>query len=336
MQISRNQLAQVPYLDASQIGPDRVVQLMPLYDGDRWHMWHPGPNDSMIKLAIVDYGMGDYVAKAEARDTDLHFRFIEVVWQHVSYPAVTRPTFAISEDMRNLATALAKVDFFWDHRDALGYGVAEFVRTEIEYMLVVARSLLDHLHEVVVGIWSNVRLLDEAQDRTKKSRGLPRRLSKVCLDEHQKPQSAAVLTQRFALPPPIAEFYAEAGTHLADLRAMRDAVVHHGSSAGTIFMTDRGFGIARDSRLANLVGEWTELQRFNENVLSLRPALAHLAVGSLYVCEAATNSITSCIQVRPPIAPGYRVFTRAPHAPALLRAQEVLRGADPWWAPESS
>lgn len=330
MNVTRVQLAQVPYLDATQIG-GRVVHLMPLYDGESWHMWRPIDDGSMIKLTPRDLGVGNYVAKAAAKSTDLHSSFIETVWQHLSYPEITKATTAISDDMRNLATALAKIDFFWSGRDALGLGAAEFVRTEIEYVLVVSRSLLDHLHEVLVGVWNNVRLLDEADQRRKKSRALPKKLSGVCFDKNENVKSADALTQAFALPPTIAEFYARTAVHLQHLRRLRDAVVHHGSSPGPIYLTERGFGVARDGRLAKFVDDWTDVHKFNENIVSLRPILAHLAVRSLLACDEAATSITSCIAVGPPMAPGYRVFTRVEHGEALLRSEAVLHGADPWW-----
>lgn len=330
MKATKHQLSQVDYIDVDNIR-GRTVQLMPMWDGGKWQSWHPGPDDKMIKLAVAELAAGDYVAKKEARESDLYVPFIDLVWQHVSYAAVTMPTFAISEDLSNFATSLAKIDFFWSERERIGHGTADFVRTEVEYMLVVARSLLDHLHEVMLGVWSNIQLLHPAQQERKKRHPLPRKLTRAALKDGA-PRPATELTKKHALPAPIADFYERAGRYLASLRGTRDAVVHGGRSTGPIFVTDKGFGISRDGALARMLrDEWNDDHSYNDNVLSLRPLLAHVSVGCLYVCEEATKSVASCIGVLKPIAPGYRVFTRVQHGEALLRAQEILHGGDAWW-----
>ncbi|MEQ9078128.1 MAG: hypothetical protein RLP09_29955 [Sandaracinaceae bacterium] len=184
----------------------------------------------------------------------------------------------------------------------------------------------------MLGIWSNIRLLDDAQQELKKQHPLPRKLTRAALKDGA-PRSAVELTEQHALPTPIADFYERAGRYLANLRGTRDAVVHGGRSTGPIFVTDKGFGIARDGALAKMLrDEWRDDYSCNDNVLSLRPLLAHVSVGCLYICEEATESLASCIGVLKPIAPGYRVFTRVQHGEALLRAQEILHGGNAWWA----
>ena len=155
----------------------------------------------------------------------------------------------------------------------------------------------------MLGIWSNIRLLDDAQQELKKQHPLPRKLTRAALKDGA-PRSAVELTEQHALPTPIADFYERAGRYLANLRGTRDAVVHGGRSTGPIFVTDKGFGIARDGALAKMLrDEWRDDYSFNDNVLSLRPLLAHVSVGCLYICEEATESLASCIGVLKPIAP---------------------------------
>ncbi len=196
----------------------------------------------------------------------------------------------------------------------------------------MARSVLDHLHEVMSGIWSHIRLLDPEQEKRKKAHTLPDSLKRTCLVGNGAPRPASELTEVYALPPAMAAFYERAGRYLTRLRGTRDAVVHGGRSTGPIFVTERGFGITHDGALARILrDEWQDDHKFNDNVVSLRPLLAHITVGCLYVCEEATNSVASCIGVLKPIAPGYHVFTRVQHAEALLRAQEISHGGDAWW-----
>ena len=81
-QVTLSQLAAVPYLDIANIG-GRRVNLMALWDGDRWHMWIPTPA-GLINMHPVEAMHVDYVAKAPARPNDLLIPFVELMWQRHS------------------------------------------------------------------------------------------------------------------------------------------------------------------------------------------------------------------------------------------------------------
>ena len=101
---------------------------------------------------------------------------------------------------------------------------------------------------------------------------------------------------------------------------------------GPIFLTPRGFGIDPVGPLARAVPEiWTADHSFNENVVSLRPLVSHVAVGALAAGSSVTRAFTACIRLPPPLAPAHRLFMRTEHAQALHDAEAVLRGGEAWW-----
>ncbi len=335
MNVSRAQLQQIPWLDLENIG-DRAVDLMPVFDGARWTMWLHATDGRMLEIHPVDVGSGTYLANAPAEPTDLSFMFLELVWQHLSWPSVARSTSAIMDDIENLAGSLAKIDFFWEHRAKVPRGLDAFVRSETEYLLIVARSLLDHLHEVIVGVWGGIRLVDEERQRKKKQCPLPPKLSKTCLADN-KVRSAEDLQVKYALAPLVAHAYQEVGEFVATVRRLRDGVVHQGKTTGPIYVVPRGFGVGRKEALARaLPTVWKPEHAHNEHVLSLRPLLAHIALQALYSCNTLASAMLKSFAMPPALAPAHRVFYRMPHADALLRAQGVLGGVGGWWAQEES
>lgn len=151
----------VPFLDVDHIG-DRDLNLMPLWDGEQWHSWFPGP-EGLVKVKIASLVQGEYLAKKADRDSDLLVRFLEFACQRASWPEVFALWRHITDDVHSLATCAAKLEFFFAQRKAAGDGVCAFVQTELEYVLVVARSVFDLMQELVARVWSRrVRLLDGA------------------------------------------------------------------------------------------------------------------------------------------------------------------------------
>jgi hypothetical protein len=132
----------------------------------------------------------------------------------------------------------------------------------------------------------------------------------------------------------VAEFYAASGSLLQKVRRLRNGVIHQGTSNGPIFVVEKGFAIGREQPLFKTFPEiWLKEHAYNENVYSLRPLIAHVAVNALHTCTLAAHALAKSLAFPPEVAPGYRVFIRAPHSSALLKAQAVLEGANPWWEP---
>jgi hypothetical protein len=327
---NREALRQIPYLNVDAI-EDRMVKLMPLWDGERWHDWVP-VEDRIIPIKIVDALEADYIAVAPARETDIVIPFVEVMWQRASWPHVSRFISAISADFHNLGTAIDKMDHFFRFRDAIGTAVTDFVTTELEYLFVLSRSIFDLLQEAIATIWTTkIELLDEEADAKRRRHGPPRTFSGMVLrGEEIRPKEE--LVDLYALPQALAATYEEIAPFFRDTRRFRDAVVHGGKDQRWMYSTDKGFCVPKEFRELYGIQIPAPDHFHNENLVSLLPLVAHLVVGTIGACNAVAQSFARQLRLPPEIAPGHRVFVRDPHNEALAWMQSVRDGGSPWWS----
>src|SRR5688572_7334940 len=108
--IAIEHLRQLPYLRVEHLG-ERTLNLMPFWDGERWHQWMPGPA-GLVALQTGEAIEADYVALTPARDSDLLIPFVELMWQRASYPEICPLISAICDDFHNMGTSVAKLRHF--------------------------------------------------------------------------------------------------------------------------------------------------------------------------------------------------------------------------------
>src|SRR5262249_35161433 len=106
MQVDREAFRIVSYLDYDNVG-DRIVPLMPLWDGNEWHHWLPHERQ-IIKMQMFGLVTGEYVAVQQERATDLAFQFLEFGWQRASWPELVSFWRHLMDDVQNLGASVAK------------------------------------------------------------------------------------------------------------------------------------------------------------------------------------------------------------------------------------
>lgn len=328
MSIAPSELSKLAYLRPDLIG-DRTLNLAPLWDGTRWHLWTPMADGTLMALRPVECHEGSYFAREPARQDDLHLPFIELMWKRASWADVCHWVVAITDDLHNLATAVAKVDFFWAMRDDARDSVGRFVKNEIEYVLTVCRSILDELQEILRRVWDRVQLVDrEAQ---KRKRPLPQSFADMIRRENRTMSAEEIAGHRH-VPEVFADAYATTAPFVATLRGLRDAVIHGGHDAPLVFLTERGFAVRKDEPHVAALPVLKPEYEYNERLVSLRPVLAHLVMTTMYTLNTFGDLLLAHIELPPDIAPEHALFVRTVHGRALLRTQDVLRGtASPWW-----
>ncbi|MFZ0915071.1 MAG: hypothetical protein WBQ76_14530 [Candidatus Korobacteraceae bacterium] len=337
--IAIKELQKIPYLKLDDLR-GRTVKLMPFWDGERWHLWFALP-EGLVEGQIIDTLEGDYVAASPARSTDLLIPFVELMWQRASWPEVCPLISAIIADFHNMGTSVAKLHHFFNSRLTLLPGAARrFACTELEYLVILARTVFDLLQETISLLWKNrrVRLLDEDSEKRRRQRTLPETFSRILLRDKKVLRSAAEIEHDFALPLTLAEEYARQGPFFAEVRESRDKVVHAGSELGLIFDTERGFCVNPKSRPFNYYSGWNVGHYYNENLVSLLPWVGYLVLQTIDACNRLMAAFCSIIQMPPELAPGLHVFVRGPCNDALLEALNLEGGSSPWWGdavPES-
>ncbi len=324
-------LRNVVYLDTTQLG-DRIVNLMPLWDGAQWRMWFP-TSGGLIEGKLADATEVNYVAHAAATRSDLLIPFVHLMWQRASWREICPLILAICDDFHNMGTSVAKLRHFFGCRRALPPGGANrFATTELEYLATLTRTVFDLLQEMISIIWrEKVQLLDETADANRRGHPLPETFSKLVLRDKQSFKSADDIERQYRLPRPLAEQYANLAPFFSQLRNFRDRVVHGGTGFGPIFETERGFCIDPKSPPFSSFEGWRPEHRYNENINSILPWIADTILRTIDACNSLMTTFASIIRLPPEIAPGYQVFVRGPYNEALAEVLEVHSGASPWW-----
>lgn len=324
----------IPYVQVEHLTDGRTVKLMPLWDGQHWHLWVNTPV-GFVGAKVVDAVQSDYVGVGAARDEDLYIPFIELMWQRASWPDICPLIESISDDFHNMGTSLAKLRLFYDCRNTLpSRSAASFASTELEYLVILARTVFDSLQEIIRTIWKTVRLTDAvAEERHRQTSVLPKSFADMVLRSSQ-PQSAADIEGRYALPLPLAQQYEGVTQFFLELRNARDKVVHGGTSLGFIFDTERGFCVNPRSEPFSSFTGWRP-EHYNENLVSILPWVGHIVLQTIDACNRMMNVFASVIQLPPEIAPGYHIYVRGPHTDAVAEAVRIHNGASPWWGQEN-
>ncbi len=315
----------VPYLRCS--GDGRIVPLQAYWDGSEWHMWIPDGRGALIKLQIFDCASGLYVAKAPARDTDLHLPFLDFMWKHASWPDVTRWLVAIENDVVKLSAALAKIEHFEDCATfAQRFETDIFVATEVEYLFGRCRSLFDHLQHVIAVLWERIEPLEEV-DARKKQQIPGDSFRKVAQKIRDLPDG---VPPPYGLPETLVAAYKSVEDFFFSLRKHRDQLMHRGGDVDRIFVTDRGYAVEGRGPLARMFPKPEEADPPIPDLVALRPALAHLVCSTVYALNRFAEAFRRVITFPDSLIPDHAVFLRTPHAAALVSAQKVLRGGDRW------
>jgi hypothetical protein len=329
MSISRDDLKLVTYLDLRALDA-RIPNLMPLWDGQRWHYWAE-TEKGLLELKIVEVSHVTYVAKQPANENDVIIPFVELMWQHASWPEICRMISGITEDFHNLGTSIEKLSHFFENRHAID-DVGQFAKTEFEYIFILSRSVFDLLQEAIAWIWRNATmLLDKDAEARRKQSSLPPTFSKMVLADG-KVREPAELVEKYALPLAMAESYASVAPFFIKVRRLRDEIVHLGKDPNAIYVTERGFCVPTSAFGFEKEWFWRPEHRENENLVSLLPLLAHIVLGTLESCGNLMVAFARQIQLPPPLAPEHRLFVRGPHNEALIWLFDVANGWPPWWS----
>ncbi|HEV2348900.1 MAG TPA: hypothetical protein VG028_03535 [Terriglobia bacterium] len=324
----------VSYLNVERLAETaRTIILMPLWDGDKWHLWLPNMEGRLVEVAVPDTIEGDYLATAPARDYDFFIPFVHLMWQRASWPEICPFISAICDDFHNMGTSVAKLKHMFDFRDKLPRGAGgRFAWTELEYLIILSRSVFDLLQETIASIWSSrVRLLEPALEARRRAVKLPKTFSRMVLRDKKELRTSDEIENEYGVPRALAQRYESAAPFFSQLRDHRDSVLHGLGTGRYVFATERGFCVDPKQRPFSSFDGWLPEYHYNENIVSLLPWIAYTILGTIDACNSLLDAFSSIIQFPPDIAPGYQVFIRGPYAEAFVRVVQVNSGASPWW-----
>lgn len=305
---------------------------MPVWDGSEWHQWFPKGDGTLIKGKVIDVVKSCYIGKEAASPSDLWVPFVELMWQRASWPKVTPLISAIGEDFSNLGTSISKLKHFFQTREMAIDSVSAFVETELEYLVILARTIFDLLQESLAIMWNeHTQLLEPESEALRKRNKLPETFSKMTMRDKKDIKTPEEIIQKYAIPPALAEVLIKHAPFFVYLRAIRDKIVHGGSNVSSIFVTEKGFCVSQRDGAFGELPIWNEAHRYNENLVSLLPWLSYIVLHTVEACSEIMAVFSTQIRLPQEVAPEYHVFVRDPNNKAFIDLLKVQRGELVWW-----
>jgi hypothetical protein len=312
-------ISAIPYLDPAETA-DRFLSSTSFFDAGAWRTWAPveGPGRQVVEIQAWP-AESFYYGRVAEKPSDFESDFLTFLAQRVNFRGLAPYLTAIQDDVMNLSTALAKMDLIYRSGSSHD-GSNRMAATEVEYILLVCRSLFDLLQELLAKLWSKVTLIDP----TAKKKALKDTFSKMVLFDN-KLLSPAEIAARYALPPMLADCYARHAPMFEKIRQFRDNLVHGGSRVDVIFRGDQGFLIRK--RLGPFLDLqiWRDAEIEPNDLGPLKPALALIIRGTLAACEDFAVTLQRCLQFGGPTVPGMNLYVRGYYNAELL---EALMDAD--------
>jgi hypothetical protein len=318
---------QVPIEGLSAIAPidvkalsGRVLCTGTFYISGVWQLWFPG-DGQLIPLGTEFPAEGLYFGDGAAQPYDLHLPALDLIAQHAPFEKIRRPFVGICDDIYNLATSMAKVDGVIAHQSVVGGQATRMVITEVEYMAIQCRSVFDSIQKVIRFLWSHAC---PAEDGSEPRCELPESFGDMVLKKASV-RTTEEIVDLHAIPVPLALVYARHAAFFADLKRMRDVIVHKTSRAPPIFVMEEGAYIHRTIRPFSSITAWRDYETKPNDLVPLRPALGAMIHRTLRVAQELVTAFSQVITLGSAVCPNHRLYLRAYSGPVLA---EVLADAN--------
>lgn len=316
------EIAKIPYVDSAQLA-GRTLSTLTFYDEDEWHLWLPvGDRLQAIKGWSAE---GFYFSKAPEAESDVYFEFLDFTAQRACWPSIVPCLTGIRDDLFNVTASLRKFQVLFEASGKYKTESSRFVVTELEYLFSICRSIFDLLQETIRHQWDTVQLLDTSI----KKKVLPKTFSKVVLSGELL-RNANDISEKFAVPTELAEYYARHAQFFQLLRTFRDRFVHGGSSIRCIFVTEQGFAVRSSTEPFATFNVWNTEHQQKNGLCSLRPAIAYLVSKTLEACDDYARTVQKIIKYPPSIVPGMMFYMRGPFTSEFHTLKPVIQNCS-WW-----
>jgi len=320
------ELHRLPFVSHVPTDGRRVV--LQSYFSPRDHDWYlylevqPG---LVGRLAGGEPVYGGYLSTQPANSqTDLELPFSTLVVQHLSFPKVQGRLQALENDVHQCAAILAKYRLISDHAGE-NLRSSFLIASELEYLLMVIRSMYDLLQCVVAHIANLLVVLDGSNRRL--ARQLPQSFREVVLTG-DGPRSGDDIVAKYDLPPALANWYVGEATAFLELRKLRDGIAHHGRSAPTLFALPEGIALDATDAMWSKFLVWPNEHRLHEKFGSVRALFAAIILNFLNATRRFADTLRATVQLPPAIGADIRSYIRSPFGARLVELPTIL--VSPW------
>lgn len=296
------------------------------YENKDWILHIPIGHGKLARIAGGEVVVGSYLASQPANPSkDLEFPLGTFLIQHLSFRDIINLLYGLESDFHNCSSILEKYLLISLQSKEQRDGAIQLLVAELEYLVIIVRSIYDLLQKISKLAAALIRNLHEPHNRIVKE--LPDSFAKVVMHGSRR-RSKDEIIQQYQLPPPLAGFYVAESEHFQWLRDLRVAIEHHGKSPGLIFNIGDGIAIKSDEEPWPFLPIWRpELLKPN-GLGSLRAVFLYLVLKALELTKQYVKAYASCIAVPPAIGPGYRFYIRDYFSHHLVSLRLTLES--PW------
>jgi hypothetical protein len=320
--------ADLPYIDRNVELGGRAVIILPYYssEAEEWFGFVQYPDGRIQRVGLVDVVSGSFLASAPLKDDeDLALPLEDMVFQKMSFSGVARPLSGFEDVVESFAALLELYERVSLDCAERRPGATQTAQLLVNHLLVVARSGFDVLQEIIRAACSVTRRIDDTAKHLMNP--LADSFAQVALNG-DTPRTPEELVDKFRMPPALARFYSSHGPFLANVRAIRDEIVHRGHHAGFILHLDEGLAVITEAAPWNKLAIWDEESLVRGRLGSLRKLFAYTIAETLSASTHFSEAFASCIALPEALSPGNRVFLRGPLNHHLVGLREVLE--TPW------
>ena len=309
-QISK--LNEIPYLDHSQLTANRFLACLTFYVDGEWRFWTSTEDPNEFVELYAWPAEAYYFAQQAENEGDFSTRFLSFVAQHANLGALGHTFQAFQDDLFNLSASLHKLSLI---HASTSEGRTRLASTEVEYVLLVCRSMFDLLQEMLRTLWDSISLTDASV----KKRQLKKTFSDMAL-RGDSMRTAPELQAAFGLPETWATCYVRHAPIFLKIRKFRDDLVHRGHRVSTIFNGDTEFLITRRLGPFRDLEIWREEEKQANELGPLMPALGLMIHGVLAACDDFAEVLGNTVRWPGAMAPGMWYMCRGYFNQGLIDA----------------
>lgn len=332
--VKREELESTPFTDKLY---NRVIPQALFYDpnydeeklpdhmeGEDWFLLMPDSTGDLQWVIAESSESGYFGSESANEETDLQVPFLNLYYQHLSWPDILGILPDLVEDVRNMSASLSKIGLYQSLSMSNAASVERFVVTELEYLFTVCRSMYDLLQFIIKNTWDRIRIDNGREKSTLKSA-----FSDMVLHASE-PQSAESLVDKYGLTNELAQFYEDSADRFLRIREFRDEIAHNGETVDTIFVKEKGFAVDVTSIPYCRFDVWSGEIVDDNNLAPIWPFISTVVgetVETLNLFIAAL--LRDPVRVPPEIAPGYKHYIRGNHI-QNLKCLDSLTETDIW------
>jgi hypothetical protein len=322
-----SEIRRLPFVDnAPRDGRNIVLESYFDSDAREWHLYLEVEEGQLGRIAGGEPVYGGYLSKIPADPSrDIELPFATLITQHLSFPKVHGRLKAVENDFHQCAAIMEKYQRFWLRRAESGFHTNLLVASELEYLLLLMRSLYDLIHAIVAEIAQMLVALDGTNRRP--ARQLPDSFNSVVMNGNQF-RSGDEIVAKYGLPLAVADWYVLEAPVFRELRRLRDGIAHHGRTVPTIFELPEGLAFDATDPTWREFTLWPPERRVREKFGSVRALFAGVILNALSSTTEFEKALRRSVQLPPAVGNDIKSYIRSPFGAHLVALPEVF--SSPW------